>query len=282
MDNYIGKWWGPRTVRPILAIHGWQDNAGTFDRLAPLLVHRNQSVYCIDLPGHGLSSHYPKGQYYYLFWDGVHFIRRIVKYFNWDKVTLMGHSLGSGMSFLYAAIFPNEVDKYISIDLASPCVRPPKAFMSVLGDSVDKFLKCETYSAKKTPQLCYDEALDILHDAHNGSITKESAKVMLIRGTKLVGEGKYVFIRDPRLKVGGLGFMVLDQALEFAGQIKCDVLNIKATPGLRSAPEEYYESVLETIKRSSENFQRHNINGTHHLHLNDPDSIKDIIMEFLE
>lgn len=65
-----GKWWGPRTEQPIIAIHGWQDNAGTWDTLIPLLPE-SISVLAIDLPGHGLSSHYPKGHFYYLFWDGV-------------------------------------------------------------------------------------------------------------------------------------------------------------------------------------------------------------------
>lgn len=65
-----GKWWGPTSEQPIIAIHGWQDNAGTWDRLIPLLPG-NIPVLAIDLPGHGLSSHYPPGQFYYLFWDGV-------------------------------------------------------------------------------------------------------------------------------------------------------------------------------------------------------------------
>lgn len=269
-------------MQPILAIHGWQDNAGTFDKLAPLLVNSNRSVLCIDLPGHGLSSHYPTGQYYYLFWDGVHFIRRIVKYFNWKKVSLIGHSLGGGMSFLYAAIFPEEVDKYISIDLASPCVRNPDTLVPVLGESVDKFLKCETYSHNKSHEFNYGEALEILYDAHNGSLTRDSAKIMLKRGAKIASNGKYVFVRDPRLKVSGLGFMNIDQALDFAKRIKCDVLNIKAYPGLKTATPEYYEKVLDKIKENSARFEKHDVPGTHHLHLNDPESITGIIINFLE
>lgn len=26
--HVAGKWWGPKNVRPIVSLHGWQDNAG--------------------------------------------------------------------------------------------------------------------------------------------------------------------------------------------------------------------------------------------------------------
>lgn len=80
-----GKRWGSKLKQPILCLHGWMDNAGTFDSLVPHLCD-DHAFLCIDLPGHGLSSYFPKGQYYYVFWDGVMLIRRIVKYFKWNKV----------------------------------------------------------------------------------------------------------------------------------------------------------------------------------------------------
>ena len=43
-----------------LALHGWADNAATFDALAPLLLQGGASaVVCIDAAGHGLSDHRP-------------------------------------------------------------------------------------------------------------------------------------------------------------------------------------------------------------------------------
>ena len=41
-------------------MHGYMDNAGTFDRLIPLLPDKFYVV-AIDLPGHGFSSHVPYG-----------------------------------------------------------------------------------------------------------------------------------------------------------------------------------------------------------------------------
>jgi pimeloyl-ACP methyl ester carboxylesterase len=84
--KYIGIWWGPSDVQPIIALHGWQDNAGTFWNLSPLL-SKDVSILSIDLPGHGQSSHFPQGQFYYIFWEGIIIIHRIVKHYKLDKVS---------------------------------------------------------------------------------------------------------------------------------------------------------------------------------------------------
>lgn len=33
----IAKVWGPPDGKPVIALHGWLDNAGAFDNLIPLL-----------------------------------------------------------------------------------------------------------------------------------------------------------------------------------------------------------------------------------------------------
>ena len=57
------KVWGSLTQDSIkvIAMHGYMDNAGTFDRLIPLLPD-NYYIVAFDLPGHGFSSHVPYGK----------------------------------------------------------------------------------------------------------------------------------------------------------------------------------------------------------------------------
>ncbi|KAJ3645377.1 hypothetical protein Zmor_023043 [Zophobas morio] len=278
-----GKWWGSRVVQPILAIHGWQDNAGTFDTLAPLLANRGHSLLCIDLPGHGLSSHYAQGHYYYIFWDGIHLLRRIVKHFEWENVTLMGHSLGGAISFLYAAVYPDEVEKYISLDIASPSVRSPAKIIATIPDAVDKFLHYEHLTPQQIPCYEYNEMIDIVHDAYKGGVTLEGCKIMMRRGMKPVEDkpGFYVFSRDPRLKVPSLAFMTQEQSLDFASRIKCEVLNIRGDPGMTFEFPEFYGTVLDKIEQQAKKVERHVVKGSHHLHLNNPERIVDIVDQFL-
>ncbi|CAH1105816.1 unnamed protein product [Psylliodes chrysocephalus] len=278
-----GKWWGLRNVQPVIGIHGWQDNSGTFDNLAPFLTQRGISFFCIDLPGHGFSSPIPQGLEYYLWWDGVHFLRRIVKHFDWHNVTIIGHSLGGGIAFLYASIYPNEVTKYVSIDIASPSVRNIKKMIDAAGPSIDKLFEYEKKSLDLMPCYEYDEMVDIMVQAHAGSVDRQGCEVLLRRGMKPAThkEGCYVFTRDPRLKIAALGFFTLDQVLQFACRIKCEVLNIKADATLRLDHPENYDLVLDEIEKTAKRLERCNVEGSHHVHLTNAALVAPIIANFL-
>ncbi|XP_055548089.1 probable serine hydrolase isoform X1 [Wyeomyia smithii] len=279
-----GKWWGSRQKQPVLALHGWQDNAGTFDRLCPLLPDE-VPILAIDLPGHGKSSHYPKGMHYYVFWDGISLIRRIVHYYGWTKIWLLGHSLGGALSFMYAAAFPDDVEGFISIDIAGPPARCHRKQAANLGESIDRFLRYETFPDLKTPCYKYDDAIDVVLAAYDGSVDLQSAEVLSRRGmvpapAHLNKEG-FCFSRDLRLKVALMGMLSLEQILAHAERIKCKVLNIRAVPGLQFDNPDYYPSVVEAMSKSSDKVVYLEIPGTHHLHLTTPERISEHVTDFL-
>ncbi|XP_029673456.1 probable serine hydrolase isoform X1 [Formica exsecta] len=277
-----GKWWGSTDEQPIVAIHGWQDNSGTFDNLAELLPS-NIAILSIDLPGHGFSSHLHSGQFYYVFWDGVITLRRIIKYYKWNKVKLLGHSLGGAISFLYAASYPDEVDILISLDIASPSVKDITKTAAMTGNYIDQFLKYESLTLDNVPCYEYNKMIDIVEKAYEGSITKEGAEILMKRGMQpAYTKGKYYFSRDPRLKVAILGMFSLDLVLEYASCIKCAYLNIRAVPGMKFEQPENYQKVLDNIKLVARKFEYHEVNGTHHVHLSEPEKIAPIIINFLQ
>jgi len=73
----------------------------------------------------------------------------------------------------------------------------------------------------------------------------------------------------------------LDLILEYASRIKCAYLNIRAIPGFKFEQPEIYQKILDVIKIGARKFEYHEVKGTHHVHLNEPEKIAPIINNFL-
>ena len=110
--------WGHATLPPLVALHGWLDNAGSFARLAPLLAARYR-VIALDLPGHGHSGHLAAGaSYHYV--DYVQAVLAAADALQLDRYTLLGHSLGAGIAALVAAASPERIERLLLIEGIGP------------------------------------------------------------------------------------------------------------------------------------------------------------------
>ncbi|MDQ6647717.1 MAG: alpha/beta hydrolase, partial [Pseudomonadota bacterium] len=110
--------WGDEALPPLLALHGWLDNAASFARVAPLLAERHH-VIALDLSGHGHSDHLPAGaSYHYL--DYVRDVLAVVETLQLHRFTLLGHSLGAGVSSLVAAAMPERIERLFLIEGLGP------------------------------------------------------------------------------------------------------------------------------------------------------------------
>ena len=86
-------------------MHGWLDNAGSFDTLLPLIMKPRMTVLAIDFPGHGHSSHVAP-VHYDAHIECMLAIQSVIRHYGWDKFTILGHSLGAIVGFVYAGVFP--------------------------------------------------------------------------------------------------------------------------------------------------------------------------------
>ena len=277
-----GKWYGPKHERPLLGLHGWQDNAGTFDTLAPYLPP-NLSFLALDMPGHGRSSWLPEGIHYHTV-DYVHLIRRIMEEFKWNKISIMGHSMSSINAFVFAALFPDKVDLLISLDVLKPITRSADKIIEYYGERIEASLKVERRMRDKTEPPCYewDQLVERLHTGTDKSVDVEACKFLLQRNTKPSEHEphKYYFSRDSRLKTSLFYAFSQDVPVQMAKKINCPHLFIKALQGPYYEEKEYYDEVLAILKKNPK-FEYHEVDGTHHVHLNEPEKIAKIINSFL-
>ncbi|NXY03218.1 SEHL2 protein, partial [Pteruthius melanotis] len=190
--HVAAKAWGPSEGHPVLCLHGWLDNANTFDKLIPLLP-RGCYYVAMDFSGHGLSSHRPAGCAYH-FLDYVADVRRVAAALQWRRFTLMGHSMGKhhsvlNFSFSYCLIspqfcflYPEMVDKLILLESLGFLLAPEdtEAWLKSKRRVIDRLLNLE--AKQQTPKARSPEAaLQRLLEA-NSHLTAEGGAILLQRG----------------------------------------------------------------------------------------------------
>lgn len=158
------KTWHEETEesKRVLMLHGWMDNAGSFDTIVPHLKHKDGLyIVAIDLPGHGKSSQYPPGSSYSDL-NIIMELRRCLIEMQWVEplnkkgningasnsigrshkpFTIMGHSLGGGLAVFYASLFPNDVDQLVLIDFIKAKTYPLDAFLDETAKTIDQFIE---------------------------------------------------------------------------------------------------------------------------------------------
>lgn len=84
------------------------------------------------------------------------------------------------------------------------------------------------------------------------------------------------------LQVAGLALIPLDVSIEFASKVKCEYMNIKAVPGMVFDHPDFYTTVLDKLKESASRYEYKEVEGTHHVHMNEPEKIAPIIFDFIK
>ncbi|XP_053691338.1 probable serine hydrolase [Sabethes cyaneus] len=278
-----GKWWGPKDVRPVVCLHGWQDNAGTFDRLIPLLP-QHISFLAIDFPGHGLSSRIPDGMTYHTL-DSVYLLKLIMQEYHWKKISFLSHSMGSLVGMIFSSIFPDKIDFLVGIDALKPHIADPAKIGPRLEKKIPQMLVADIRNREKSepPSYAFEELVERLHHGTNKSVSKEAAPYLLNRNIKksTMHPDKYYFTRDSRLKYSvGVGWSQ-DVNLELAKRMTMPYMFIKALHSPYYEEKKYFEQYINVVKEVNPKFELEFVDSTHHLHLTEPEKVAPLVTKFL-
>jgi pimeloyl-ACP methyl ester carboxylesterase len=97
--------------RPIVFLHGWQQDKKSFTTLVPYLF-RDYHLYLLDLPGFGKSDPPPPD---FNSWDYANSIKLWISDKKLGKVILVGHSFGGKIAAILAKENPDMVSRLILI-----------------------------------------------------------------------------------------------------------------------------------------------------------------------
>jgi pimeloyl-ACP methyl ester carboxylesterase len=116
-----------KNSQTFVLIHGFQSSWATFARIAPLLQKQGHTVYALDLPGHGKSErpkwfNYSRPDWY------AEAIQGFLLTAHLKDVHLVGHSMGGGISTLFALKHPEQISQ---LTLLSPWSKD--IFLSTFG-----------------------------------------------------------------------------------------------------------------------------------------------------
>ena len=248
--------YGPEDGVPVIALHGWLDNAASFARLAPLLP--GLRIVALDFAGHGHSDHRPPGGSYAI-WDYAHDVLQVAEQFGWQRFSLLGHSMGAIVSVLLAGAMPERIERLALIDGLSPYTGEADTAPQKLGEA----LKAQLALAGKSKPVYaeFDRAVQARMRGV-GAVSREAAELLAQRGLMPV-PGGYTWRTDSRLTLPSPLRLTQAHALAFVRSLQCPAKLVMAQQGMLLAQPSITQLVADLPIDVVQ------LPGGHHLHLDD-------------
>lgn len=269
-----GRAWGPTDGRPALALHGWLDNAASFDRLAPSFPELR--LVALDMPGHGRSAHRGQDAPYH-FVDAVATVAHVIEALGWTRLTLIGHSMGAGIAALLAGTWPERFDAVAFLEGLGPIAESVEASPQRLANAVADEIRRGRRRASGSNKRVFatrDEARDRLVDVQR--VDPESAEILCSRGL-VEAQGGFRWAADPRLRHPSRLRFTEDHVLHFLSRIKAPALLVRANDGW---PIE--QTLMRARVERVSDLEVTEVEGRHHVHLDAPNRVVPALRGLLE
>jgi len=256
---------------PLMMIHGWLDNLESFSPLLEALMQLEQShpILALDLPGHGHSFHHSPDHTGH-FIDMVTDLLMIMDAMHWDKVILVGHSMGAAISSLICATQPERIAGFVSIEMMGPLSETSENVVQRLA------LHFSAMSKPSNPLKIYSSLQQAMETrAVKASPPIAYSQAMVARNLESHAAG-FVWKTDRRLRIPSAIRLTEEQVCVVLKSIQCPVLYVEGEVG-------YKELQQSSQKRSPwiQNLTQITLKGGHHCHMETPDILAKTMLGFI-
>ena len=252
----------------LLCLHGWLDNAASFQPLIPYL--NDFHVIAIDWPGHGFSS-YRSDDAHYHFLDWVYDLLQLFKSQQWSDIHIVAHSMGAMVASAFAAAFPEHVKSLTMIDAIGFLTADANTATTQLRKGM---LSRLTRGAKaKNIHTSIDSAIEARMMVSD--LNKASAQLIVERGIKQTDAG-FIWRSDKRLRATSPYRFTMAQAKQVISDVKVSTQLLYGDKGM--------EMVALGLKAFGELFHAltvHKLEGGHHVHMEQPEQVARLIGQFI-
>jgi pimeloyl-ACP methyl ester carboxylesterase len=263
--------WGDETLPPLLALHGWLDNAASFGALAPLLASRFHVV-AIDLPGHGRSGHRaPGGWYHYV--EYLADIQAVALALGWERYSLLGHSLGGATASVFAAAQPDAVQTLLLIESLGPLTAPPDTALEQLRRSMSQRAGFSAKALRVFP----DMSIAIRARMQANNLSEAAATALVERGLAAV-PGGWSWSSDARLTLASPLRYTEEHIQNILRGIAVPTLVVLAQPSVPYLPE----AMMRARAACVADVTLQHLPGNHHLHLENAAQVAAAILAFCD
>ena len=275
-----GLQWGDKTKPVLLAVHGWLDNAASFIPIANVVLPQLEDgslpyqLIAIDLPGHGCSTH-KTGHYNFIEW--VDDLYQLVTTQNWGPIVVIGHSMGAMISSIFAATFPELVERLILIEGLGAISAKPDETVYQLRKGIESRAIYNNNVNESTNRENNALTLDKVVKARCfvSDLNEENAKLICNRNLT-THDGRMRFRSDSKLKVRSLVRLTELQVVDILSSISTTCLIIVGDKG--------YPMLTETLDLKlfrKENFSILKLSGGHHVHMDNAAETARAVVKFI-
>lgn len=260
--------WGAEDGIPILALHGWLDNAASFERLAPML--DGCFVVAPDLIGHGRSGHRRHDSGYYL-WEHAEDMLAVTDSLGLAQFHVLAHGMGTGIASLLAAMTSGIASMTFLDGMGAP-------FTVAEDDRVQHLARA--YRLKRMVQRSQlpgfaepdvgrfddlDTALAQRRERLDTELSEGAARLLALRDLLQLDDG-YCWRHDPRLVLPEPMPLTEREAWDLLSQIRCPLYLLFGRQGAFTG-EAFTRRQAALPSQAKVSWHP----GGHHFHLDAPD-----------